>query len=99
MTYAGSASDTIGASSSQPSTSLVIGSIYNYQVPIQSTNIFAKFINQYEIFQFEEDATTTPWHVSFSLSVAPTTHPLQKFKEHSPRFSGNNYKLTHSRIF
>jgi hypothetical protein len=30
------------------------------------------------------------WHVSSPLNLAPATSPLPKFKEHLPRFSGNN---------
>jgi hypothetical protein len=37
MTSSGSGSGTRGSSSSQPSTSSVIGSIYSHQIPIQST--------------------------------------------------------------
>jgi hypothetical protein len=60
MTYEGSGSGTRGASSSQPSASSVIGSIYSHQVPIQSTTNPTKVIKKYGLFQFEEDAMTTP---------------------------------------
>jgi hypothetical protein len=73
----------------QPSTSLVIGSIYSHQVPIQSTTHPSKVVNKHGLFQFEEDSTTTPWHVSSPFNLAPVTHPLQKFKDHFPRLSGN----------
>jgi hypothetical protein len=53
-----------GASSYQPSASSVIGRLYSHQVPIQSTTNPTKVIKKYGLFQFEEDATTTPWHVS-----------------------------------
>jgi hypothetical protein len=53
----------------------------------------AKFIKKYGIFQFEEDATTTSLHVSSTLNLPPATHPLPKFKEHLPRFSGNKASL------
>jgi hypothetical protein len=72
----------------------VIGSLYSHQVPIQSTTNPAKVIQKYGIFQFEEDATTTPWHVSSPLNLAPATRPLPKFKENLPRFSGNNMATT-----
>jgi hypothetical protein len=85
MTSASGGSGTGGPSSSQPSASLVIGSIYGHQVPIQSTPT----IKKYGLFQFEEDATTTPWHVSSPLNLSPATHPLQKFKDHLPRLLGN----------
>jgi hypothetical protein len=49
-------------------------------------------------FQFEEDATTTPWHVSSPLNLAPATHPLPKFKEHFPKFSGNNTVSTNEHL-
>jgi hypothetical protein len=42
------------------------------------------------IFQFEEYATTTLWHVSSPINLAPATHPLPKFKYHLPMFSGIN---------
>jgi hypothetical protein len=98
MTSAGSGSGTGGASSSQPSASSVIGSIYSHQVPIQSTTNPAKVIKKYGLFQFEEDATTTPWHVSSPLNLAPATHPLPKFKDHLPRFSGNGTITTNEHL-
>jgi hypothetical protein len=98
MTSAGSSSGTRGDSSSQPSASLVIGSIYSHQIPIQSTTNPAKVINKYGLFQFEEDATPTSWHVSFPLNLAPATHPLPKFKDHLPRFSGNGIITTNEHL-
>jgi hypothetical protein len=94
MASSGGSHGTRGASSSQYSTSSVIGRIYSHQVPVQSTTIPTKFIKNYGLFQFEEDATTTPWHVSSPLNLAPTTHPLPKFKEHLPRFSRSNTVTT-----
>jgi hypothetical protein len=90
ITYSDGSGGTGGASSSQPSTSSVIGSLYNHQVPIQCTTNLAKVIKEYGLFQFEEDSTTTPWHVSSPLNLAPATRPLPKFKDHISRFSGNN---------
>jgi hypothetical protein len=58
-----------GASSSQPSASSVIGSLYSHQVPVQSTTNSAKIIKKYGLFQFKEDATTTPWLVSSPLNL------------------------------
>ena len=87
MTSSGSGSGTGGSSSSQPSASYVIGSIYSDQIPIQSTTNPTNIIKKYGLFQLEEDATTTPWHVSSSLNLAPATQPLSKFKDHLPRFS------------
>jgi hypothetical protein len=81
---------TRGASSSQPSASSVIGSLYSHQFHVQSTTNTNKVINKYGLFQFKEDATTTPWHVSSPLNLALDTRPLPKFKEHLPRFSENN---------
>jgi hypothetical protein len=98
MTSAGSGSGTRGASSSQPSASSVIGSIYNHQIPVQSTTNPTKVIKKYGLFQFEEDATTTPWHMSSPLNLAPATHPLPKFKEHLPKFSGNNIVTTNEHL-
>jgi hypothetical protein len=49
----------------------------------------AKVINKFGLFQFEEDAMTTPWHVPSLLDLAPTTNPLPKFKYHLPKFSRN----------
>jgi hypothetical protein len=68
----------------------MIGSLYSHQVPVQSTTNPAKVIKKYGLFQFEEDATTTPWHVSSPLNLTPATCPLLKFKDNIPRFSGNN---------
>jgi hypothetical protein len=87
-----------GASSSQPSTSLVVGSLYSHQVLVQSTTNPAKVIKKYVLFQFEEDATTTPWHVSSPLNLTPATRLLPKFKEHLPKFSRNNIVSTNEHI-
>jgi hypothetical protein len=86
------------ASSSQSSSSLVIGSLYSHHIPIQSTTNPTKVIKRYGIFQFEEDATTTPWHVSSPLKLEPTTRPLHKFKEHLPKFSRNNIVTTNEHL-
>jgi hypothetical protein len=69
MTSLGSGSGTGGASSSKHFASSIIGSIYSHQVPIQSTTNPAKVINKYGLFQFVEDAMTTPWHVSSPLNL------------------------------
>jgi hypothetical protein len=90
MTSSGGFGGTGGASSSQFSASLVIGSLYIHQVPVQSTKNPAKVIKKYGLFQFEEDATTPLWHVSSPLNLAPSTRPLPKFKDHLHGFSGNN---------
>jgi hypothetical protein len=37
-------------------------------------------------------------HVSSPLNLAATTHPLPKFKEHLPRFSGNNIATTNEHL-
>jgi hypothetical protein len=37
-------------------------------------------------------------HVSSPLNLAPTTHPLSKFKEHLPRFLGNNTVTTNKHL-
>jgi hypothetical protein len=89
---------TQGASSSQPSTLSVIGSLYSHQFPVQSTTNPAKVIKNYGIFMFEEDATTTTWHVSSPLNLAPATRPHPKFKEHLPRFSGNSMVTTNEHL-
>jgi hypothetical protein len=98
MASSGGSGGTGGASSSQPSASSVIGSLYSHQVPVQSTTNPAKVIKKYGLFQFEEDATTTLWHVSSPLNLAPATHPLPKFKENLPRFSGNNTVTTNEHL-
>jgi hypothetical protein len=98
MASAGGSSGTRGASSYQPSASLVIGILYIHQVPFQSITNPAKIINKYGIFQFEEDATTTPWDASSPLNLAPGTRPLPKFKEHLRRFSGNNTVTTNKNL-
>jgi hypothetical protein len=76
----------------------VIGSLYSHHIPVQSTTNPTKFIKKYGIFQFEEEATTTPWHVSSPLNLAPATRPLPKFKEHIPRLSGNNIVTTNEHL-
>jgi hypothetical protein len=55
-------------------------------------------INKYGLFQFEECATTTSWHMSSPLNIEPATHPLPKFKEHIPKFSGNNIVTTNENL-
>jgi hypothetical protein len=94
MESSGGFGGTGSASSSQCSSSSVIGSLYSHHIPIQSTTNPTKVIKKYGIFQFEEDATTTLWHVSSPLNLAPATHPLPKFKDHIPKFSGNNIVTT-----
>jgi len=96
MTFVGSG--TRGASSSQPFSSSVIGSIYSPQVHVHSNANPAKVIKKYGLFQFEEYAMTTPWNISSPLNLAPTTHPLPKFKEHLPRFSRNNIVTTNEHL-
>jgi hypothetical protein len=98
MTSVGGASGTGGSSSSQPSASSIICSIHSHQVPIQSTTNPAKVIKKYGIFQFKEDVMTTPWHISSPLKLTPSTHPLPKFKENLPRFSGNNTVTTNKHL-
>jgi hypothetical protein len=98
MEYAGGSGGTRGASSSQPSTSSVIGSLYSHQVPAQSTTNPAKIINKYGLFLFEEDATTTPWNISSPLNLAHATHSLPKFKENLPKFSKNNIVTTNEHL-
>jgi hypothetical protein len=93
MASSGGFGGTGGASSSQDSSSLVIGSLYSHHIPVQSTTNPTKVIKKYGIFQFEEDATTTPWHVSSPLNLAPATRPLPKFKENLPKFSGITLSL------
>jgi hypothetical protein len=99
MTSVGGSGGTGGASSYQPSSSSVIGILYSHQVLVQSTTNPTKVIKKYEIFQFEEDATTTMWHVSSTLNLAPATQSLPKFKEHlHPRFSRNNTVTTNEHL-
>jgi hypothetical protein len=76
----------------------VIGSLYSHHIPVQSTTNPTKVIKEYGIFQFEEDTTTTLWHVSSPLNLTPATHPFPKFKEHLPRFSGNNVVTTNEHL-
>jgi hypothetical protein len=96
MASVGGSGGTRGTSSSQPSTSSAIGILYSHQNSIQSTTNPTKVINKYGIFQFEEYATTTSWHVSSPLNLSPPTRPLPKFKEHLPRFSRNNTVTTNT---
>jgi hypothetical protein len=98
MASSGGSGGTRSASSSKYSSSSVIGSLYSHQVPVQYTTNLAKVIKKYGIFQFKEDATTTPWHVSSPLNLTPATHLLPKFKEHLPRFSGNKTVTTNENL-
>jgi hypothetical protein len=98
MTSSGGSGGTGSASSSQSSASSVIGSLYSHHIPIQSTRNPSKFIKKYGIFQFEEDTTTTLWHVSSPLNVSSATCPLPKFKDNLPRFLGNNTTTTNEHL-
>jgi hypothetical protein len=98
MASSGGSGGTGSAPSSQSSSSSVIGSLYNHHIPVQSTTNPTKVIKKYGLFQFEEYATTTPWHVSSPLNLAPATRPLPKFKEHLPKFSRNNTVSTNEHI-
>jgi hypothetical protein len=98
MTSSGGSGGTGGASSSQPSALSVIGSLSSHQVLVQSTTNPTKVIKKYGLFQFEEDATTTSWHVSSPLNLAHATRPLPKFKEHLPRFSRHNMVTTNEHL-
>jgi hypothetical protein len=98
MAYGGGSDGTGSDSSSQSSALSVIGSLYSHNVLVQSTTNPTKVIKKYGIFKFEEDATTTPWHVASPLNLAPTTCALPKFKVHLPRFSGNNNVTTNKHL-
>jgi hypothetical protein len=98
MTSSGGGSGTGGSSSSQPSASSVIGSIYSHKIPTPSTTNPSNVINKYELFQFEEDTTTTPWYMYSPLNHAPSTQPLPKFKDDLPRFSGNSTVTTNEHL-
>jgi hypothetical protein len=76
----------------------VIGSIYSHQIHIRSITSPTKVIKKYELFQFEEDVTTTPWNMSPPLNFAPTTQRLPKFKDHLPRFSGKGIVTTNEHM-
>jgi hypothetical protein len=91
MASSGGSSGTGSAPYSQysSSSSSVIGILYSHHILVQSTTNPTKVIKKYGIFQFEEDTTTTPWHVSSPLNLALATHPLPKFKEHLPKFPRN----------
>jgi hypothetical protein len=86
------------ASTYQYSASSMIGSLYSHHIPIQSSTNPTKFIKKYGVFQFEEDATTTPWDVSSPLNLAPATLPLPKFKENLLKFLGNNIVTTNEHL-
>jgi hypothetical protein len=98
MASSGGSGGTGSSSSSQYSSSSGIGSLYSNHIPVQSTIDPTKFIKKYGLFQFEEDATTTPWHVSSPLNLAPATRPLPTFKENLPKFSGNNTISTNEHL-
>jgi hypothetical protein len=98
MASSGGSGGTGGVSSSHPSASLVIGSLYSHQIPFQSTTNPDKVIKKYGLFQFEEDATTTTWHVYSPINLTPATHPLPRFKENLPKFYGNNTVTTNEHL-
>jgi hypothetical protein len=72
---------------SQYSSSSMIGSLYSHHIPVQSNTNPTKVIENYKVFQFEEETTTTPWHASSPLNLALATRPLLNFKENLPKFS------------
>jgi hypothetical protein len=98
MAYSGGSGGTGSAPSSQYSSSSVIGSLYNHHISVQYTTNPTKIIKKYGIFQFEEDTKTTLWHASSPLNLTPATRPLSKFKEHLPKFSGNNTVSTNEHL-
>jgi hypothetical protein len=98
MTSSGGFGGTGSAPYSQSSSSSMIGSLYNHHILVQFTTNPTKFIKKYGIFQFKEDATTIPWHLSSPLNLAPATRSLPKFKEHLPKFSGNNIVNTNKHL-
>jgi hypothetical protein len=79
MVSSGGSGGTGSASSSQSSALSVIGNLYSHHILVQSTTNPTKVIKKYGVFQFEEDATITPWHVFSPLNLAPITLPLPKF--------------------
>jgi hypothetical protein len=89
MTSSYGSSGTGGAISSQASTSSLIRSMCSHYNPIESTTNHVKFIKQYGLLKFEEDANTTLCHVSSPLDLASATTPLPKFKDHLHEFSSN----------
>jgi hypothetical protein len=89
MGRSGSKGGTSSSASSQPFSSTSIRIIYSHAIPIQSTTNPTKFINKYGLFQFEEDVNTTLWHVSSSINLTHVANTFPKFKDHSPKFSGN----------
>jgi hypothetical protein len=94
MESSGGFGGTVSDSSSQYSSSSVIGSLYSHHIPIQSLMNPTKVIKKYRLFHFEEDTTTTSSHVSSLINLATATLPLPKFKEHVPGFSVNNTVTT-----
>jgi hypothetical protein len=98
MASSGGSGGTRSALSSQSSSSSVISILYSHHIPIQSTTNPTKVTKKYGIFQFEEDATTTPWHVSSPLNLTPSTHPLPKFKKNLPKFLGNRIFSTNKHM-
>jgi hypothetical protein len=98
MASSGGSSGTRSVSSSQSSSSSVIGILYSHHILVQSTTNPTKVIKKYGLFLFKEDATTTSWHVSSPLNLAPTTRPLPKFKEHILGFSRNNNVSTNEHL-
>jgi hypothetical protein len=90
MEFVGGSGGTRGASSYRYPSSSVIGILYSHQFLVQSTTNPTKVIKKYGLFQFQEYDTTTLWHVSSPLNLAPATRPLPKFKDHLPRFLENN---------
>jgi len=98
ITSTGSGRGTRGSSSSQPLVTSVIGSIYSHQILVQSTTNLTKVIKKYDLFQVEEDATTTQWHVSSPLNLTPMTHPLPKFKDYLAKFLGNDTITTNEHL-
>ena len=82
-------SSSIPTMATNPTGSTLLGNMYSGYNPTASANDPTKVIKTYGLFQFEEDANTTPWHVPSPLNLAPARQPLPKFKDYLPKFSGN----------
>jgi hypothetical protein len=89
MTSSSSSYATSSITSSQISSSSMIGSFNSHHILVQSMTNPAIVIKKFGLLKFEEDANTTLWHVYSTLHITPAANTLPKFNDHFPIFLGN----------
>jgi hypothetical protein len=96
--FDGGSGNTSGYTSSQASTSSLIGTMYIHYIIVIYVTDPAKEIKQFGLFKFEEDIDITPWNVSYPLNLAPTTSPLPNLKDNLPKLFANGTILVNEHL-